>query len=59
LERGLALAESQLALAAFGALASGAARAGAEALIELCEAHRLQHADALLGAWLERKGLAD
>jgi hypothetical protein len=59
LERGLALAESQLALAAFGALEGGAARAAAEALIELCEAHRLQHADSLLGAWLERRGLAN
>ena len=59
LERGLALAESQLALAAFGALASDAARAGAEALIELCDAYRLQRIDVLLGAWLERKGLGD
>jgi hypothetical protein len=59
LERGLALAESQLAPAAFGALASGAARAGAEALIELCDAHRLERVDALFSAWLERKGLAD
>jgi hypothetical protein len=57
LERGLALAESQLALAAFGALASDAARAGAEALIELCEAHRVERIDVLLGAWLYRRGL--
>jgi hypothetical protein len=27
--------------------------------MELCEAHRLQHADSLLGAWLERRGLAN
>jgi hypothetical protein len=43
LERGLALAGSQLALAAFGALASPS----------------LPRARKRVSAWLERKGLAD
>lgn len=59
LERRLTLVDSQLALAAFATLDGSGARAGVEALIELCARHRLDRVDALLGAWLERKGLGD
>jgi hypothetical protein len=59
LERRLTLAESQLALAALSALESPGARAGAEALIELGARHRLERVEAIVGAWLERKGLGD
>jgi hypothetical protein len=53
------LPESQLALAALAALDGAGARAGAEALIELCAQHRLTRAEAIIGGWLERKGLSD
>lgn len=59
LERRLTIAESQLALAALSTLDGPGARAGAEALIELCAAHRLTRAETILGGWLERRGLAD
>jgi hypothetical protein len=59
LERKLTAVESQLALAALVALDGPAARAGAEALIELCARHQLVRIDVLLGAWLDRKGLGD
>ena len=59
LERRLAIVDSQLALAAVATLAGPSARAGAEALIELCARYRLSRVDMLLGAWLERRGLAD
>jgi hypothetical protein len=59
LERQLTLTDSQLALAALAALDSPSARAGAEALIELAARHRLNRVDALLGEWIDRKGLGD
>ena len=59
LERRLTLAESQLALAALGTLDGPGARAGAEALIEIGARHRLERAEAIVSAWLERKGLGD
>lgn len=59
LERSLTLVESQLALAACATLDGPAARAGAEALIELCARHGIQRAEPVLDAWLQRKGLAD
>ena len=59
LEHRLTLAESQLALAALGALDGATARAGAEALIELCTSHGLSRGEAVVGAWLGRRGLAD
>jgi hypothetical protein len=59
LERRLTLPESQLALAALAALDGPAARADAEALIELSAQHRLTRVEAIVGGWLERKGLAD
>ncbi|MGD0198289.1 MAG: hypothetical protein ABSC56_10355 [Solirubrobacteraceae bacterium] len=59
LERGLALEESQLALAAMSALSGPAARAGAEALIELCARHRLERVEPTIATWLQRNGLDD
>jgi hypothetical protein len=59
LEHRLTLAESQLALAALGALDGPAARAGAEALIELCSRHRLERVEKIVGGWIERAGLGD
>ena len=59
LERKLTLGESQLALSSMAALEGPAARAGAEALIELCAQHSLAGAEPIVGAWLTRKGLAD
>ena len=59
LEHRLTLAESQLARAALGALDGATARAGAEALIELCTSHGLSRGEAVVGAWLGRRGLAD
>jgi hypothetical protein len=59
LERRLTLGESQLALAALGTLNGPGARAGAEALIELCTGHRLPRAEAIVSEWLQRHGLVD
>lgn len=55
IERRLTLSDAQLAMAALGALPKDAARAGAEALIELGERHQLQRIDELLTGWLERR----
>jgi len=59
LERKLTLCESQLALCSLAALGGPGARAGAEALIELCSQHALAGVEPILGAWLARKGLDD
>jgi hypothetical protein len=59
LEQRLTLLESQLALAALAALEGPGARAGAEALIELCADHRLPRAEAIVNEWLERRGYGD
>lgn len=59
LERKLTLGESQLALSSLAALDGPAARAGAEALIELCAQHSLAGVEPILGTWLTRKGLAE
>jgi hypothetical protein len=55
IKRRLTLNDAQLAMAALGALPTDAARAGAEALIELGERHQLQHIDELLTSWLGRR----
>jgi hypothetical protein len=59
IERKLDLVDAQLAFAGLAALPGPGARAGAEALIELCAQHRLTRAEAIIGGWLERKGLSD
>jgi len=59
LERTLTLAEAQLALAALAALDGPGARAGAEALIELCARHRLERVETVVSGWIERRGLGD
>jgi hypothetical protein len=58
-ERPVSLADAQLLLAALGALPGPGARAGAEALIELCGRYQLRGVDVLLGGWLERRGYTD
>ena len=57
IERRLTLSDVQLAMAALGALPTDAARAGAEALIELAARYRLRRVDELLTTWLERRGV--
>ena len=57
IERRLALVEAQLTLAALAALPGPAARAGAEALIELSDRHDLRGVEDLLGGWLRIRGL--
>jgi hypothetical protein len=59
LERKLTLDDAQLTLAALEVLPSAGARAGAEALIELSDRHGLRRVDALLGGWMQRRGLGD
>jgi hypothetical protein len=59
LERKLTLVESQLALAALAALEGSTARAGAEALIELCVTHGIVRGESVLGGWLTHRGLLD
>lgn len=58
LERRLGIADAQLALSAIAALSKGERRAGAEALICLCERYNLHGGERILTAWLTRHGLA-
>lgn len=58
LERKLPTADAQLALSAITALGRGERRAGAEALVCLCERYRLKRGERILTDWLERHGLA-
>jgi hypothetical protein len=57
LERGLGIADGQLALSAIAALSRGEQRAGAEALICLCDRYKLDRGERILTGWLERHGL--
>ncbi len=57
IERRLTLTDAQLVLAALATLPGEGAKAGAEALIELAERHKLNRIDQLLTSWLERHGL--
>jgi hypothetical protein len=56
-ERRLGIADAQLAMSAIAALADGEARAGAEALICLCERYELSDAGRALERWLAREHL--
>ena len=58
LERDLGIADAQLAFSAIAALSRGERRAGAEALICLCERYKLQRGERILTGWLQRHGLA-
>jgi hypothetical protein len=58
LEGHLGIADAQLAFAAIAALAHGERRAGAEALICLCERFKLERGERILAGWLDRHGLA-
>jgi hypothetical protein len=58
MEQKLTLPDTQLVLAALATLPGPHARAGAEALIELAERHRLHRVDKILTPWLKRRGLA-
>ena len=58
LERRLAVADAQLALSAISTLGVGERRAGAEALICLCERYQLDRGERILTSWLQRQGLA-
>lgn len=57
LERQLSLIDAQLTFASLDALPGPGARAGAEALIELADRHRLRRVDELLTAWLHARGI--
>jgi hypothetical protein len=57
LERPVTLADLQLATAALCALVDGSPRAGAEALLELCERYDVRGADRRVTTWLQRHGL--
>jgi hypothetical protein len=57
LERGLGIADAQLALSAIAALSRGEQRAGAEALICLCERYKLDRGERILNGWIDRHGL--
>jgi hypothetical protein len=52
-ETSLTLGEAQLALAALHMLRGPSAAAGGKALVEICEAHRLDEAVGVLDAWLD------
>lgn len=58
LERRLAVGDAQLALSSIAALGRGERRAGAEALICLCERYGLDRGEQVLTDWLTRQGLA-
>ena len=58
LERRLAVSDAQLALSAISALGVGERRAGAEALICLCERYELDRGERILTGWLQRQGFA-
>jgi hypothetical protein len=58
IERRLAITDAQLAISAIAALGGGERRAGAEALICLCERYKLTRGERILTNWLERHGLA-
>ena len=58
IEHALDLRDAQLTLAALGALDGTSPRAGAEALIELCERHGLRRCDGVIGGWMDRQGIA-
>jgi hypothetical protein len=57
LERRLALEDAQLTLAALATLPGPGARAGAEALIELCDRCGLRRVDEQLTAWMRTRGI--
>ena len=50
------LADAQLTLAALATLPTDSARAGIEALIELCERYGLRRIDEVVSTWSERRG---
>lgn len=56
LERKVTLVDAQLTLAALMVLPHAGARAGVEALIELCERYGLRRVDECLTRWAERRG---
>ncbi len=58
LEHRLVVADAQLALSAISALQAGERRAGAEALICLCDRYQLDRGERILTGWLQRQGLA-
>ena len=58
LERKLTLSDAQLTLAALAALKDGDQRAGAEALVSLCQHYRVARGERLISDWLERHHLA-
>lgn len=55
LEQKLTLPDTQLVLAALATLPGPHARAGAEALMELCERYHLRRVETIFNAWLERR----
>jgi hypothetical protein len=57
LERHLGTADAQLAISAIATLGNGDRRAGAEALICLCERYKLERGERILTAWMEQQGL--
>jgi hypothetical protein len=57
IERRLSITDAQLAISATAALGRGEQRAGAEALICLCERYKLDRGERILTTWLERRGL--
>jgi hypothetical protein len=59
IERRLDLVDAQLALASLVALAGPAAKAGADALIELSTRYGLRLAEELVLGWLDRRGLPE
>lgn len=56
LERRLGIADAQLAISAIAALGRGEPRAGAEALICLCERYKLDRGERILTSWLSQHG---
>ena len=59
LERRLTLTDAQLALGALAVLPHQGARAGAEALVKLCEQYGLRRVEELITPWLRANGKAD
>jgi hypothetical protein len=58
LERRLPIDDAQLAISAINTIGRGERRAGAEALICLCERYKLPRGERILTDWLNRHGLA-
>ena len=59
LEHRMSLDDAQLTLAALATFPGPGARAGVEAIIELCDRHGLRRVDEQLVAWMRTRGIGE